>query len=444
MYIRPLSLLRMGAITILVLGVLVRFFSIQWNTIPHGDLLDDSRATLAFLQHGNFRVQEHDPESTMPGFYSTAKTGGEYLTNHPPLWHILSAGLTFLRGGEETLPEIYFSFKVLSFLSGLLTLFLAFFVTRRLLGETAALWLTIFLSISYLMIDYSGNGSFYMLHAALFLLWILIALGPPRLQRTLLLGAITGVAYLLNFQTVVLLPATLLVLLADTGISFRQKIQHVFLALALALALALPWFIRDALLFGDPFFSYATNQTYVFAKAGLQPLLREGILTYDIGWPERVLIFRKILATWLPGNLYYIARKLFILAPIAFIFFSFGLLDYLFSKERFRKMLPVLLLLILHILLAASWPVVKFRYFVPFLPLVFLIALEQLSSLSWSGRVKNAVLGATVIVMLVLSFLTYVSVPTHTYYYDGAITQDLFGGSEEMRFLEEHHLLPTP
>ena len=105
-------------------------------------------------------------------------------------------------------------------------------------------------------------------------------------------------------------------------------------------------------------------------------------------------------------------------------------------------MLPILLLLTLHILLSAAWPVTKFRYFVPLLPLVFIISLEHLQSFHWSERSKNILLGATFAMILALSFLTYRSVPTHTYYYDGAITTDTFGGSEEMRFLEEHHLLP--
>ena len=94
---------------------------------------------------------------------------------------------------------------------------LAYLLTKRLINQTAGLIIAGWLSISYLMIDYSANGAFYILQAALYLLWALVALKKNLKNKALYLGIITGFGYLINFQFIIAVPVS-----ADNSFSKRK------------------------------------------------------------------------------------------------------------------------------------------------------------------------------------------------------------------------------
>ncbi len=431
-------------IGILIVALVPRLFSVHWNSIPHGDVEVDVQASASFLRDGTFTLPPSDeiPSSDAPLSASTT-----HLIQHPPLWPLLGAVLTRGMGLSPSPQNIFFAFKILSLFSGLVLILLAERVGRKLISETAGLVMAGWIAVSTIMIDFSGNGSFYSLHAALYLLWILIAFRRDDWMRAISLGVVTGVAYMINFQSILLLPASVIVLLWKRKESWSQRIGYAAVATGIVVAIALPWCIRNAVLFGDPFYSHYANNIYVFIKSGVPLSTKNGQPYYDLqlsNWLD--ILFNGVIRVWLPNNLYYIARKLFILAPIAFFLFSFAWIDYLFSKERIRKIAPLLLLLILHLLISSAWPVTKFRYFVPMLPLVFLIALEHLYAQKWTENTRKFLISITFISLIVLTFLTWRAIPTHTMYYDGAITNDPFHGSQEMDFVREHYpeLFPKP
>lgn len=334
--------------------------------------------------------------------------------------------------------ETFVSLRILSLLAGMLVLLLSFLIATRLLDRVAGLAVAAWIAASYILIDYAGNGTFYSLQATLYLFWILVSLGPVSFRRTLLLGGLSGIAYLLNFQAIILVPAGISLLLVR-GFGGRRMFLHMAVFVGVATLVSLPWIIRNAVLFGDPLASHTANMWYVYAKAGFSS--EEAVL--HMSFQDRVSIITGIVHTWLPYNLYYAARKLFILAPIAFLFFCYGLIDLLFSPPRLRKALPLLVVVAFHTLLSASWPVWKFRFFVPLLPLVFLLALEELWHLPLARRWRNVCISATFTAIIVLSVLTYRAVPTHTTYYDGALTQDPFHGYEERTYLRKWGVLPS-
>ena len=105
-----------------------------------------------------------------------------------------------------------------------------------------------------------------------------------------------------------------------------------------------------------------------------------------------------------------------------------------FDRERLKKWFPVIIIFILHLIISTAWPITKFRYFVPVLPLVFLIALDQIYNIKIKTIYRNLIIILISASILSLSFLTYRSTPGHTYYNDGAITTGPFGdraGEEE-------------
>jgi hypothetical protein len=346
---------------------------------------------------------------------------------------IMGAGVTLVRGGGATIDDAFLSLRLLSLLSGLLLIGLSFVVGKTFIDEEGGWILAACVSISYLLIDYSGNGAMYSLQAALYLLWILVALRPGR-RKIVWLGLLTGLCYLLNFQSIVLFPCLLFLFLVQ-GKNWRHGLVKGALACLIGLLVPLPWFIRNTLLFGDPLYHHYINQIYVFIKAGLQPGADGRYAPGLLGW---LSIIEGIVRVWLPNNLYYVARKLFILASLLFPFFAYALIAYAFSWQKIRRLLPVLLVLAFHLLISVSWPVMKFRYFVPMLPLVFLMGLLYLQDLRLKPRLRLSALAATAASLLLFCVHAYRSTPTHTAYYDGAITQDPFHGDQELEFVLTH------
>jgi len=428
-------------ISLLSIAIVLRLLSFGWNVIPHGDVQEDALASASFLENGHFIIEEYSKESDQPFYYSIKDKGGRFLIQHPPLWPLLGAGLTYLLGLKPSLENNFFSFKILSLISGIILIILAYLLTKRLINQTAGLIIAGWLSISYLMIDYSANGAFYILQAALYLLWALVALKKNLKNKALYLGIITGFGYLINFQFIIAVPVSLLIILFQKEKPMLKKIKDALILSGSALAIASPWLIRNYLLFGNPFYYNYFVYYYFFEKSGVSRYIKDNVIYFNTNINTYLLISKNVLTNWLPHNIYYASRKLFILAPLAFVFFSFALVDYLFSFERLKKMIPLLLILAFHLFVTLPWPIIKFRYFVPILPLVFIIALEQIYNFKTKTAYKNILIGAIFVFIATLSFLTYRSVPTHTYYYDGAITTDPFGRKGEFDFMKEQGLI---
>jgi 4-amino-4-deoxy-L-arabinose transferase-like glycosyltransferase len=416
--------------------------SLTWNLFPHADVTGDVQSASLIRTTGKLLSAPPNPSGPRHiTVFAYDPTRGEPLLQHPPAWPILGAAVSTLWGGK-TEADAFLALRLLSLLSGILLIFLLYNVARKLLSDrAAALFAALWACLSALLIDYSGNGAFYMLHAALFLLWLSIALWPPTTKRAVILGGLSGLTYLVNYQALVLLPATVLLLLIEER-SWRAKAVRSILSIAVFSAVASPWLIRNFLLTGDPFMHHLANLPYVFSKAGVQPVIKNDVYLYPTGVQKYVIFLSMILTSWLPNNSFYIARKLMILAPIAFIFMSYGLIDQILSKDRWRKLLPVFLLFAMHFAISASWPITKFRYFVPMLSLSFLLALEALEHFVPERRPRLLWMSLISVAVFLGSVLTYFSVPTHTYYYDGAITTDPFSGRGEWNYLRDQGLLP--
>ncbi len=444
-----------GLLLILLAGFLIRAEAFRWNWFMHGDVIADAQVSASFLRDGSLLTFSSKGSADPAVYVLPPAVEGEQLKLHGPLVPVAAAALTALRGGARstgstrspqassgqapTVAEAFVSLKILSLLAGMLIILLAFLIASRLTDATMGLAAAAWTAASFLLIDYAGNGALYTSQAAVYLLWLVIALGPSSLRRTLLLGILSGVAYLITFQSVILLPAGI-ILLATQVRPWRRFALHVVILIGLAAIVASPWLLHSTVVLGDPFAGHAWNMRYVYSKAGFE--VPAGVIP-NLSIRDQLSIITGVFHTWLPYNLYYVARKLFLLAPIAFFLFSFGLIDVIFSPPRLRRAFPVLVLLTFHLLLCAGWPIWKFRFFLPLLPLVFILALEHLHHLPVSRAWKSGTITATFASIVLLSALTYRSVPTHTYYYDGALTQDPFHSSEEETYLRRFHLLPS-
>lgn len=418
---------RMALLLILAVGAAVRCYSFSWNQLPHGDTIDDRAAAISFIRDKTLRI---GPPSDAPFAYSLKQ--GMFLDQHPPLWSVAGALLTVASGGVISDPFV--AFKILSLASGLALILFLYALSKKLINTKAALAAAAFASASYLLIDYSANGAFYSFQAVLYLCWALVALRqrPGDAKQIFYFAAVSAAGVMTNYQAILLFPATVIFLLAAKVTGWNQRIKMILFFAALFLIFVSPLAIRNMRTFGSPW--YSINLLYVYDKAGIRPSAANGVITYYLHANDYILLFKRMFGYWMPYNFYYLNRKLFILAPGLFILFAYAMVDYIFSRGLFWKMFPVLLLVVFHSLISIAWPVMKFRYFVPMVPFVFLIGVEFAYRAIPLRACRYGVLAASFLVLVWFSFAAHRSVPSHTYYYDGAITTDSFGKQGELEW----------
>lgn len=423
---------------VVLLGFLVRAQAVRWNWFMHGDVIDDASVSASFHRDGRL-LAFAGPDTADPALYPPQpSTGGIPLKMHGPLLPVLGTAITLMRGGSSGIADAFLSLRLLSLLAGTSIILLTYLVVSRLIGSWAGVAAASWIATSYVLIDYSGNGALYTTQAAIYLFWLLAALSRPSRRRTITLGTIAGIGYLANYQCMILVPAGILTLAFDRR-PWKRFFLHAAVLIAISGLIVVPWFIRSSILFGDPFYHQKWQMRYVYIKTGIQ-IPEDGVIS--IGFRDTLGMLHSVFTVWIPYNLYYAARKLFVIAPIAFFFFSFGLIEIAFSPERMRKLRPVIILLVLQALLYAAWPVWKFRFFVPLIPFIFVLASEQIWR--FPPRWRRISASTTLAAIIIIAILTYRALPTHTTYYDGALTQDAYHGSEERTFLRDWKISPSP
>ena len=417
-------------------GILFRVGAVYFN-LPflHGRWLYGNAAQ-SLAERGDFKIATYDA-SEIPHIYSVREKGGEFL-EHNPLWSILGAGIVLvspLNGFEAT--------QALSFLAGIAVLILIYRAGLELGGQGAAL-LSLGLAVfSYLLIDFSGNGSFYIFQGVLYLLFLLVWWREKSKKDTLLLGVIAGLALLLSHQTVALIFAYAAHLIFVKRPGFKLIFASLVLFLLPAVLIYLPWGLRNYFFIGN-FFPPA-DMYYVWDKLGFARRINGDIITYAPTLATYFELAKKVFTNWLPYNLYFINRQLFFLAPLVYIFALFLASEVLFARwfrklagESFDKLLPLFLIFGFHILISAAWPVTKFRYFVPMLPLVFLAGSYWITDFISNRRLKLLAAGSSFALLILLSIFTYFSTPSRTYFYGGTVTTDNFGSKGELEYIRNY------
>jgi 4-amino-4-deoxy-L-arabinose transferase-like glycosyltransferase len=437
------------------LALLPRLASVAFNAWPHGDVLLDAAIADALLQQGQLKVPLVDVR-----FYPIDRFGFGYPPDqHPPLWSLLGAAVGLLW------RDSYEALKVVSLLAGLALVPAAFFAGRRVFGPETALLAAALCAVSYLLIDFSGNGSLWVLLALLYLLFVHLAADLPALtvRRAILLGAVMAAAYLTNYPAVVLplaYAACLLLLRfpvlqpptpdsrlptpTPAAVPVKPAPWPVLLLpLVVALALVTPWLVYASLTFGSPVWSQPLQRQLGGGDKQVEVVV-VGNEVVKRALPARDPLAERLRSTAanLYGNVGFLLRQSFVLLPVLGGFALAGLLW--FGRSALRgppgPFVPLLLLTVAHGALILLWPTTKFRYLVPLLPLLLLLGcglLWQLQPPALRRLLAGLVLGATALT----SLWTYASIPSHTYYYDGGIVTDNFGAQGEIVYVQEQRQL---
>jgi len=374
--------------TALVLGCLLRLLALRWHEHPRGDVLLDVGVTRSLAQGEGFRAGFE--RGTSLALDDRPAPPRDVADQHAPLWPLLGVVLAWPVG------SIFAGLKLGSLLCGLLLLVLVRSVATALLAERAAgpappsglPGLAVALvALSFLMVDFSGNGSLYMAQACLVL--VVVRLLAAERPSGLLLGAALGAALLLNHQALVLLPVPLAVLLLTAPPGARARAAAVGVgAAALALLLFVPWALRNTQVFGSPFFS--ANVFYPLSRAGIAPVLglENGVPVARFTPPPFLEWWPAAEKTWLPRNALYLFVTGLVLWPGLGALVAAGALPLLADawRRRDRGVLAALGFATVLLAIALAWPDMKLRYLVPVTPLVVVLGVRLLAQAPTRGE----------------------------------------------------------
>ena len=359
------------------LGCALRLLALAWHTHPRGDVLLDVGVTRSLEQGEGFGAGFE--RGLALALDDRPVPPRDRADQHAPLWPLLGVPLSALTGSP------FAGLKLGSLLCGLALLLLTGKAAARLVAGTEAPrglpgLAVALVALSFVLSDYSGNGSLYIAQACVVLLLMLL-LGAER-PRWTLLGLTLGAALLLNHQALVLLPVPALVLLAaaEPGRRGRAALAGAGAA-ALALVLFLPWALRNAQVFGSPF--YSANLFYPLSKAGVEPHLglEDGLPVARFVPPPLLEWLLPAERVWLPRNALYTFATGLVLWPGLGALVAAGALPLLAAARarRDRGLLAALALLGVLLAVALAWPDIKLRYLVPITPLVVLLGVRLLA-----------------------------------------------------------------
>ncbi len=196
--------------------------------------------------------------------------------HYPPLYPVLVAPFFLLLGKSA------FAAKIPGMLIGTLLLPLVqFLLTRRLSGSQAAALVSAFAVMLFPMF---AARSRIVDEDLLFTMLVLLSchlaiLGRERKNAYLLMGAVMGLAYLAKGTGILLLPAIFLALFVRDGLGAIRD-ARLWAGMVIALLVMSPWFVRNNIAFGDPFFS---TQNYAAGHIAYENLEEGSFRLYDEG-----------------------------------------------------------------------------------------------------------------------------------------------------------------
>ncbi len=466
-------LLQFLALVALITGVAMRIRAIDANPYPHGDVHLDALTLHEYAKGGGLTTPIERSVVYRP---PTESRAGYPLDQHPPLSILLGAVMP----GAAT--NAYGAMQKASLLASLLLLVGIFLVGLRLTTKQNAMFGVAAAAGSFALADFGGDGAVYTLHAALAMLAVLALtyVEERGLLATIVAGALLGLAYLTNYQALVLLPASCLAIALGTeggAFSKASLVRGSGLVIGFV-AVAAAWWMRNVEVFGDP--TWSVNPFYFKWKfGGAMRVDESGALPLlAIDWPDPVTALKNLRSILLVNLRFIVSQSTLwmgALLPLSLYGAGTAIADARNTRGKGSvARYAVGLLALGHLVVMVVWPACKFRYFVPLLGfiaplaaiglerrmgmfqrrlprLAIVVALMIGLEMVIRGRAIEGliVIGALFVAVvpilkptvfrpvfalfcfLAMQAVLYVASPTRSTYYDGILVGDSFKRKDE-------------
>lgn len=350
-------------LAILLAGTGLRAFSYHWNTDLNGDVNLFALTAREYSTSGQLDYPmkyEYSDLVSYPARHTPA-------SQHPPLWPLLGGFISRLLASLDTFTVL----KGMSLVAGLLLLGLAFAGLQRI-APVEALAATAMLSFSAVLADYSANASPYIL-VAFFLLataYLLIHFRRERLWDYALAGVLCALG-ILTHSILALLPVVFLA--AWLSRHWRGAWQGVAIFLVILLGMLAPWMAWNQIHFGRLLYSSTTN--YTLERLGLWKVgLYNGIITGRMveslpGLPTLAGRYALLAAK---AGLASFNHLVMIVGPFGLLLAGIGIIALF--RQRSAWLAALLLPTGLYTLTIFLWAAYKFRFLIPILPAIGVLA----------------------------------------------------------------------
>ncbi len=352
---------------ILIVGIVLRVASFNWNQRLQGDVNLFALTAREFVQHDRL----YYPLKWEFSDYVPYVTLASPASQHPPLWPLAAGLLGKLLRTDDTFPIL----KGLDLGIGLALLGVVAISGLRRRWPVETLAATAFLAFSPALIDFSANGSSYILSA---LVLVLAAVLIERFRADAawhyaLAGALCGFALQVH-SVLVLLPLAFLVFWIRRR--DRRLWKGVLIAAIAGIVTLLPWLIWNMRQFGQPLYSYSTS--FFLEQFGL---VRRGvfgdIITTRWVRPIDAVFLRDYVQTIGATAAWFARAYLAEIGPFAALLASIGCVGLL-RKDR-RWLFALIVPAALYAITVAGWATARERFLAPALPAAYLCGASGLA-----------------------------------------------------------------
>jgi len=344
----------------LVTGSILRIGAFNWNNRLQGDVNLFALTAREFVVHSRLYYPMKSEYSDNVEYQVLRSPASQ----HPPLWPFVSG----LLGKVFHTDDTFLILKATSEIAGILLIAIIAFVGMYTGWLNEALLATSFVGVSPMLVDFSANGSPYILLATMIILamTMLEHFHYQTITDYVLAGILCGIALQVH-SVMMFMPVTFFAFWLCERSRLRWKGVVAFLFAGLLVLT--PWISWNLLHFGKPFYSYS-----IYFLLEKLDLAQHGI-------------YGDVITTRMTGAVNFATIRLYIsmVADSALNFSLFYLLEVgpfclalalvggftLFRSDR-RKATAFALPPVLYTTTIFLWATFKYRFLVPLLPATYI------------------------------------------------------------------------
>jgi hypothetical protein len=376
------------ALLAVLVGIILRIASFGWNDRLHGDVNLFALTAREFAQSGDF----YYPIKYEYSDFTEYRVLRSPASQHPPLWPYVAGLLAKLFSIQDTFSVL----KAISEVVGVLLLVgvVCFGVYAKRLEE--ALVSVSGLALSPLLVDFSANGSLYILLALLMILvtFLIKAFDCKKIDHYALAGLLCGVGLQVH-SAMVVLP------LCFFALGFSKLVQikwhGAITFVAVGLLTVTPWMVWNYYHFGRPFYSY--SMYHLLRKLGVAHTgVYDGIVTTRITGSVDRQVLGLYISLFFKNAAAFVRQYLLEIGPFCLALAVIGLIQVFKSSKRF--FFALVFPSFLYVMIIFLWATYRYRFLVPALPVAYMAASVGFVELYRDTRAKSVFLKAFVIACL--------------------------------------------